>query len=39
VDAALAFQELAQGKFARSDLVALLEKIEDRLLQGHRFRL
>ncbi|HEX9603410.1 MAG TPA: hypothetical protein VF973_06615 [Myxococcales bacterium] len=39
VDAALAFQELAQGKFARSDLVALLEKIEDRLLQGHCFRL
>ena len=39
VDAALAFQELAQDKFARRELVALLEKIEDRLLQGHRFRL
>lgn len=39
VDAALAFQELAQGKFARKDLLALLEKVEDRLLQGHRFRL
>jgi hypothetical protein len=39
VDAALAFQEMAQGKFARRDLVALVEKIEDRLLQGHRFRL
>jgi len=39
VDAALAFQELAKGKFARRDLVALLEKVEDGLLQGHRFRL
>jgi hypothetical protein len=39
VDAALAFQELGQGKFARRDLVGLLEKVEDRLLQGHRFRL
>jgi hypothetical protein len=39
VDAVLAFQELAQGKFARKDLLALLEKVEDRLLQGHRFRL
>jgi hypothetical protein len=39
VDAALAFQELAQGKFPRRDLVTLLEKVEDRLLQGHRFRL
>ncbi len=39
VDAALAFQELAQGKFTRKDLVALLEKVEDRLLQGNRFRL
>jgi hypothetical protein len=39
VDAALAFQELARGKFARRDLVALLEKVEDRLLQGNRFRL
>jgi len=39
VDAALGFQELAQGKFARRDLVTLLEKVEDRLLQGNRFRL
>ncbi|HYV65197.1 MAG TPA: hypothetical protein VE964_03075 [Myxococcales bacterium] len=39
VDAALAFQELAKGKFARKDLLALLERVEDRLLQGHRFRL
>jgi hypothetical protein len=39
VDAALAFQELAQGKFDRRELVTLLEKVEDRLLQGNRFRL
>jgi len=39
VDAALAFQELAQGKFARKDLVALLERVEDGLLPGQRFRL
>ncbi|HYY52608.1 MAG TPA: hypothetical protein VE755_07040 [Myxococcales bacterium] len=39
VDAALGFQELAQNKFARRELVALVEKVEDRLLRGHRFRL
>ena len=39
VDAALAFQELAQGKFARRELLGLLEKVEDRLLHGNRFRL
>ena len=39
VDAALGFHEMAQGKFARRELVTLLEKVEDRLLQGHRFRL
>jgi hypothetical protein len=39
VDAALAFQEHAQGKFRRRDLVALMEKIEDRLLLGYRLRL
>jgi len=39
VDAALAFQELAKGKFSRADLVLLVEKVEDRLLRGHRFRL
>ena len=39
VDAALAFQELAKGKFARTDLVTLIEKVEDGLLQGNRFRL
>jgi hypothetical protein len=39
VDAALGFQEVAQGKFARRELVGLVEKVEDRLLRGHRFRL
>ena len=39
VDAALGFQELAQDKFDRPDLVALVEKVEDRLLRGNRFRL
>ena len=39
VDACLAFQELAQDKFVRRELVTLLEKVEDRLLQGNRFRL
>lgn len=39
VDASLAFQELARDKFDRRELVTLLEKIEDRLLQGNRFRL
>ncbi len=39
VDSALAFQELAQGKFRRRDLVALVEKIEERLLRGYRLRL
>jgi hypothetical protein len=39
VDAALEFQERAQGKFNRRDLVALVERIEDRLLAGNSFRL
>jgi len=39
VDASLAFQELARDKFDRRELVTLLEKVEDRLLQGNRFRL
>jgi hypothetical protein len=39
VDGALAFQEYAHGKFRRRDLVALLEKVEDRLLLGYRLRL
>ncbi|HET9753713.1 MAG TPA: hypothetical protein VFP52_12155 [Myxococcales bacterium] len=39
VDSALAFQEHAQGKFRRADLVRLIEKIEDRLLEGQRLRL
>jgi hypothetical protein len=39
VDSALAFQEHAQGKFDRRDLVGLLERVEDRLLRGYRLRL
>jgi hypothetical protein len=39
VDAALGFQELAKDKFNRGELVVLLEKVEDRLLRGQRFRL
>lgn len=39
VDSALAFQEATQDKFRRKDLVALMEKIEDRLLRGYRLRL
>ncbi len=39
VDSALQFQEFAQGKFSRHDLVALMEKVEDRLLRGYRLRL
>ena len=39
VDSALAFQEFAQGKFKRLELVPLMEKIEDRLLRGYRLRL
>lgn len=39
VDSALAFQEYAQGKFKRRDLVTLLEKVEERLLRGYRLRL
>lgn len=39
VDSALAFQEFAQGKFKRLELVGLIEKLEDRLLRGHRLRL
>ena len=35
----MAFQESAQGKFKRGDLVALMEKVEDRLLRGYRLRL
>lgn len=39
VESALAFQEWAQGKFGRRDLVRLVEKVEDLLLGGHRLRL
>jgi hypothetical protein len=39
VDSALDFQEFAKGKFSRKELVLLIEKVEDRLLRGNRFRL
>lgn len=39
VDSALTFQEHTQGKFRRAELVALMEKIEERLLRGYRLRL
>jgi hypothetical protein len=39
VDSALAFQEYAQDKFKRRDLVTLMEKVEDGLLRGYRLRL
>ena len=39
VESALTFQERSQGKFSRTDLVTLVEKIEERLLQGDRLRL
>lgn len=38
VDAALDFQEFAQGKFRRSELTALVEKIEQRILKGNVLR-
>jgi hypothetical protein len=39
VESALAFQEWAQGKFNRGELVRLIEKVEERLLRGYRLRL
>jgi hypothetical protein len=39
VDSALAFQEHVEGKFKRPELVALVEKVEERLLRGYRLRL
>jgi hypothetical protein len=39
VDSALAFQEAAANKFARRELVGLVERIEAHLLPGDRFRL
>jgi hypothetical protein len=39
VDSALTFQEHTQDKFRRADLVTLLEKVEERLLLGHRLRI
>ena len=35
----LEFKEFAQGKFKRGDLVSLVERLEERLLAGHRLRL
>jgi len=39
VDSALAFQEHVEDKFKRVELVALVEKVEERLLRGYRLRL
>jgi hypothetical protein len=39
VDSALDFQQFGKGKFSRKDLVSLIEKLEERLLRGSRFRL
>jgi hypothetical protein len=38
VDSALDFQEFGQGKFKRSDLVVLVEKLEHRILRGNVLR-
>ena len=35
----LEFQEWAQGKFRRTDLVALIEQVEDRMVRGFALRL
>lgn len=39
VVSALEFQEWAQGKFRRGDLVALVEGVEERMVRGYRLRL
>jgi hypothetical protein len=39
VDSALAFQEATGEKFRRRDLLALVEKVEDRLTKGYRLRI
>jgi AcrR family transcriptional regulator len=39
VDSALDFLAFGKGKFSRKDLVSLVEKLEERLLRGTRFRL
>jgi hypothetical protein len=38
-ESALSFQEWAQGKFRRRDLLVLVEKVEERMLRGYRLRL
>lgn len=38
VESVLEFQDHGQGKFKRTDLVALLERIEERMLRGLRLR-
>jgi hypothetical protein len=39
VESALELQDVTQSRYKRSDLVALMERIEDRLLRGFRLRL
>ena len=38
-ESALSFQEFAKGKFKRRALVALVERLEERMLRGYRLRL
>ena len=38
-ESALSFQEFARGKFKRRALVALVERLEERMLRGYRLRL
>jgi hypothetical protein len=39
VESALELQDVTHSRYRRSDLVALIERIEDRLLRGFRLRL
>jgi hypothetical protein len=39
VEGALEFQEAVQGRFKRTDLAKLIERVEDRLVRGFRLRL
>ena len=38
-ESALSFQEFAKGKFKRRELVALVERLEERILKGYLLRL
>jgi hypothetical protein len=38
-ESALSFQEFAQGKFKRRELVSLVERLEERMLRGYSLRL